>query len=104
MFAPRMALVSLIIIGIALGIAFGLVNTLFSLRTESGLTAAKLAGMSQAVGYLFACIGPMFFGILHDWTGQWIVSLSVLLVTGLAIMTIGSRSGRNTTIEKTLEP
>lgn len=104
MFAPRMALLSLILIGIALGIAFGLVNTLFSLRTESGLTAAKLAGMSQAVGYLFACIGPLFFGILHDWTGQWIVSLSVLLVTGLAIMTIGSRSGRNTTIEKTLEP
>ncbi|WP_086428911.1 CynX/NimT family MFS transporter [Staphylococcus cornubiensis] len=102
MFAPRMALISLIIIGIALGIAFGLVNTLFSLRTESGLTAAKLAGMSQAVGYLFACIGPLFFGILHDWTGHWVVSLLVLLVTGLAIMVIGARSGRNTTIEKTL--
>ncbi|UXS37187.1 MFS transporter [Staphylococcus delphini] len=100
MFAPRMALLSLILIGIALGIAFGLVNKLFSLRTESGLTAAKLAGMSQAVGYLFACIGPLFFGILHDWTGQWIVSLSVLLVTGLAIMTIGSRSGRNTLLKR----
>ncbi|REA94725.1 MFS transporter, partial [Staphylococcus pseudintermedius] len=78
MFAPRMVLVSLIILGMALGIAFGLVNTLFSLRTESGLTAAKLACISQAVGYLFACIGPMFLHILHDWTEQWIVSLSVL--------------------------
>ncbi|ARJ50694.1 CynX/NimT family MFS transporter [Staphylococcus lutrae] len=102
MTAPRMALVSLIIIGIALGIAFGLVNTLFSLRTESGLTAAKLAGMSQAVGYLFACIGPLFFGILHDWTGQWTVSLLVLLLTAIAVMIIGARSGRNTTIEATL--
>ncbi|AKS66207.1 CynX/NimT family MFS transporter [Staphylococcus coagulans] len=102
MFSPHLALVSLIIIGIALGIAFGLVNTFFSLRTESGLTAAKLAGMSQAVGYLFACIGPLFFGILHDVTGHWVFSLLILLLTAIAVMIIGARAGRNTTIEASL--
>ncbi|MBA8772997.1 CynX/NimT family MFS transporter [Staphylococcus coagulans] len=102
MFSPHLALISLIIIGIALGIAFGLVNTFFSLRTESGLTAAKLAGMSQAVGYLFACIGPLFFGILHDVTGHWVSSLLILLLTAIAVMIIGARAGRNTTIEASL--
>ncbi|MDR9833378.1 CynX/NimT family MFS transporter [Staphylococcus coagulans] len=102
MFSPHLALISLIIIGIALGIAFGLVNTFFSLRTESGLTAAKLAGMSQAVGYLFACIGPLFFGILHDVTGHWVFSLLILLLTAIAVMIIGARAGRNTTIEASL--
>ncbi|MFP4922035.1 CynX/NimT family MFS transporter [Staphylococcus coagulans] len=102
MFSPHLALVSLIIIGIALGIAFGLVNTFFSLRTESGLTAARLAGMSQAVGYLFACIGPLFFGILHDATGHWVFSLLILLLTAIAVMIIGARAGRNTTIEASL--
>ncbi len=102
MFSPHLALLSLIIIGIALGIAFGLVNTFFSLRTESGLTAAKLAGMSQAVGYLFACIGPLFFGILHDVTGHWVFSLLILLLTAIAVMIIGARAGRNTTIEASL--
>ncbi|NHA42057.1 CynX/NimT family MFS transporter [Staphylococcus schleiferi] len=101
-FSPHLALISLIIIGIALGIAFGLVNTFFSLRTESGLTAAKLAGMSQAVGYLFACIGPLFFGILHDVTGHWVFSLLILLLTAIAVMIIGARAGRNTTIEASL--
>lgn len=102
MFSPHLALISLIIIGIALGVAFGLVNTFFSLRTESGLTAAKLAGMSQAVGYLFACIGPLFFGILHDVTGHWVFSLLILLLTAIAVMIIGARAGRNTTIEASL--
>ncbi len=102
MFSPHLALISLIIIGIALGIAFGLVNTFFSLRTESGLTAAKLAGMSQAVGYLFACIGPLFFGVLHDVTGHWVFSLLILLLTAIAVMIIGARAGRNTTIEASL--
>ncbi|WP_281185756.1 CynX/NimT family MFS transporter [Staphylococcus schleiferi] len=101
-FSPHLALISLIIIGIALGIAFGLVNTFFSFRTESGLTAAKLAGMSQAVGYLFACIGPLFFGILHDVTGHWVFSLLILLLTAIAVMIIGARAGRNTTIEASL--
>ncbi|EPD49041.1 hypothetical protein HMPREF1208_01818 [Staphylococcus sp. HGB0015] len=101
-FSPHLALISLIIIGIALGIAFGLVNTFFSLRTESGLTADKLAGMSQAVGYLFACIGPLFFGILHDVTGHWVFSLLILLLTAIAVMIIGARAGRNTTIEASL--
>lgn len=97
-----MGLLSAILIGVASGLAFGLVNTFFSLRAEQGTTAAKLSGMSQSVGYLFAAIGPLFFGILHDISGSWILSLSILLITALAIMIIGAGAGKNKTIEQTL--
>ena len=96
------AFLGIILIGIASGLAFGLVNTFFGLRTENGLTAAKLSGMSQSVGYLFAAIGPLLFGILHDATNSWNTSFGILLVTSIIIMIIGSRAGRNITIEQTL--
>lgn len=99
---PNWAFLGIILIGIASGLAFGLVNTFFGLRTENGLTAAKLSGMSQSVGYLFAAIGPLLFGILHDATNSWNTSFGILLVTSIIIMIIGSRAGRNITIEQTL--
>ncbi|WP_239740121.1 MFS transporter [Mammaliicoccus sp. P-M59] len=102
MLQPNWAFFSIILIGIASGLAFGLVNTFFGLRTENGLTAAKLSGMSQSVGYLFAAIGPLLFGILHDATNSWNTSFGILLVTSIIIMIIGSRAGRNITIEQTL--
>ena len=103
LFSPQLALIATILIGVASGLAFGLVNTFFSLRTEHSQTSAKLSGMAQSVGYLFAAIGPLLFGILHDITGQWIGSLSILLITALLITLFGSQAGRNRTIEKTIE-
>ncbi|UXV32514.1 CynX/NimT family MFS transporter [Mammaliicoccus sciuri] len=99
---PNWAFLGIILIGIASGLAFGLVNTFFGLRTENGLTAAKLSGMSQSVGYLFTAIGPLLFGILHDATNSWNTSFGILFVTSIIIMIIGSRAGRNITIEQTL--
>ncbi|WP_323706361.1 CynX/NimT family MFS transporter [Mammaliicoccus sciuri] len=102
MLQPNWAFLGIILIGVASGLAFGLVNTFFGLRTENGLTAAKLSGMSQSVGYLFAAVGPLLFGILHDATNSWNMSFGILLVTSIIIMIIGSRAGRNITIEQTL--
>ena len=70
----------IILIGVASGLAFGLANTLFVVRTESGQTAAKLSGMAQSIGYLLAAIGPFLFGIFHDITHNWTLSLSVWLL------------------------
>ncbi|MDG0843823.1 MFS transporter [Staphylococcus equorum] len=97
---PHLAIISTILIGIAGGLAFGLVNTFFSLRTEHIQTSAKLSGMAQAVGYLVAAIGPLLFGILHDMTGEWTASLSILLITAIVITLFGSQAGRNRTIEQ----
>ncbi|NLK11659.1 MAG: MFS transporter [Staphylococcus equorum] len=98
--APHLAIISTILIGVAGGLAFGLVNTFFSLRTEHIQTSAKLSGMAQAVGYLVAAIGPLLFGILHDMTGKWTASLSILLITAIVITLFGSQAGRKRTIEQ----
>lgn len=103
LFKPEFALISIVLIGVASGIAFGLVNTFFSLRTEHSQTSAKLSGMAQSVGYIFAAVGPLLFGVLHDATGKWMASLSILLITSLLITLFGSQAGRNRTIEKTME-
>ena len=100
---PQLAIISTILIGVAGGIAFGLVNTFFSLRTEHSQTAAKLSGMAQSIGYLFAAMGPLLFGVLHDMTGTWIASLSILLFTAVIITLFGSQAGRNRTIEQSLQ-
>ncbi|WP_432724981.1 CynX/NimT family MFS transporter [Staphylococcus equorum] len=97
---PHLAIISTILIGVAGGLAFGLVNTFFSLRTEHIQTSAKLSGMAQAVGYLVAAIGPLLFGVLHDMTGEWTASLSILLITAIVITLFGSQAGRNRTIEQ----
>ena len=99
---PNWALISTIIIGISNGSAFGLVNTFFSLRTESSITSAKLSGMSQSIGYLLAAIGPLLFGVLHDITNGWTIPLMILLMTAVIITIFGSPSGNNKTIEETL--
>lgn len=98
--APHLAIISTILIGVAGGLAFGLVNTFFSLRTEHIQTSAKLSGMAQAVGYLVAAVGPLLFGILHDMTGKWTASLSILLITAIVITLFGSQAGRKRTIEQ----
>ncbi|MFQ3727508.1 MFS transporter [Staphylococcus equorum] len=98
--APYLAIISTILIGVAGGLAFGLVNTFFSLRTEHIQTSAKLSGMAQAVGYLVAAVGPLLFGILHDMTGKWTASLSILLITAIVITLFGSQAGRKRTIEQ----
>lgn len=102
MMFPKLAIISIIILGIANGLSFGLVNTFFSLKTEHANTAAKLSGMSQSVGYLFAAIGPLFFGILHDMSNSWFLSLTVLLITSLLMLIFSSKAGMNKTIEKQL--
>ncbi|OEK57553.1 CynX/NimT family MFS transporter [Staphylococcus equorum] len=98
--APNLAIISTILIGVAGGLAFGLVNTFFSLRTEHIQTSAKLSGMAQAVGYLVAAVGPLLFGILYDMTGKWTASLSILLITAIVITLFGSQAGRKRTIEQ----
>src|SRR5699024_4418997 len=74
LFSPQLALVATILIGVASSLAFGVVDTCFSLRAEHSQTSAKLSGMAHFVGYLFAAIGPVLFGLLHEVTGQWIGS------------------------------
>ena len=41
--------------------------------------------------------------LLYHFTGKWLASLSILLITACIITLFGSQAGRNRTIEETLQ-
>lgn len=54
-------------------------------RTRSTGGSGALSGFAQGVGYSLACVGPLLFGLLHDFTGAWLASFSLLGVWLLAL-------------------
>jgi CP family cyanate transporter-like MFS transporter len=50
---------------------------LINLRTHTTTVASALSSFVQGVGYIFAGIGPLFVGVLHEWTGGWTVPIWV---------------------------
>ncbi|MET0135748.1 MAG: MFS transporter, partial [Kibdelosporangium sp.] len=64
--APQHAVFWVVIIGLASGTCFVLALFFFTLRAADSVAAAALSGMAQSIGYLFAMIGPVLFGTLHD--------------------------------------
>ncbi len=86
------------VLGLAQGGSLGLGLAFIVLRTDSVLGAARLGGMSQAVGYLVAAIGPVGAGALHQLTGGWDATLLVLLVLAAVAAVAGWGAGRNRTV------
>ncbi len=82
-----------ILLGIGMSV-FSLALTVIALRARTGAETARLSGMAQGFGYLLAAVGPFVFGLLHDATGSWTVSLIVLLVVMVTQMIFGALSGR----------
>ena len=69
----------IIVTGIAAGAGFGLAVMFFVLRTATAHQCAQISGMAQSIGYLLAAFGPFLFGLLHDVTSSWNMSLIMLL-------------------------
>ncbi|KAA0967045.1 MFS transporter [Sporosarcina sp. ANT_H38] len=86
----------MIMIGIAGGAAFGLSMMFFSLRTRTPHEAADLSGMAQSFGYLLAAIGPVLFGLLHDFTSGWTVPMLIIIGATLIVFLSGMKAGKNT--------
>ncbi|WP_329582386.1 MFS transporter [Kitasatospora sp. NBC_01250] len=92
------AWISAAVLGLAQGGSLGLALAFIVLRTRSAAGAAQLGGMSQAVGYLIAAIGPVGGGALHQLTGSWTAVLVVLLVLAAAASVAGWGAGRDRTL------
>lgn len=91
-----------ILIGIAIGSAFGLATMFFVLRTHNAHQAAELSGMAQSVGYLLAAVGPILFGFIHDMAHSWTIPLLILIVGAILLFIVGMEAGSNnyvTTLE-----
>ncbi|MCQ9163315.1 CynX/NimT family MFS transporter [Arthrobacter sp. STN4] len=50
---------------------FPLALLLINHRTRTQHGAGALSGFGQGMGYGLACVGPLFFGLLRQWTGSW---------------------------------
>ncbi len=60
---------------------FPLALLLINHRTRTQLGAGALSGFSQGMGYTLACAGPLFFGLLRQWTGSWTAPFMFLFAT-----------------------
>jgi CP family cyanate transporter-like MFS transporter len=83
-----------ILIGLGMSV-FSLALTVIALRARTGADTARLSGMAQGFGYLFAALGPFLFGLLHDLAGGWTVPLAMLLGLLGVQMVFGALAGRH---------
>ncbi|SEM01717.1 MFS transporter [Paenibacillus sp. OK003] len=94
---------SLVTVGVALagvgaGASFGLVTMFFVLRTSDARQAAGLSGMAQSFGYMLAAVGPLLFGVLHDWTQGWTLPLLVQVLLAIVLLIAGINASKNRVI------
>jgi CP family cyanate transporter-like MFS transporter len=92
---PDLTLLWALVTGAGAGTLFLLALAFFSLRAADPRSSASLSGMGQSIGYLFAALGPVAVGLLHDATGGWTVPLAVLAVLAAVHAVAGLRAGRN---------
>ncbi len=66
---------------------FPLSLLLINHRTRTRTGAGALSGFSQGAGYALACTGPLFFGLLHEGTGSWLIPFLFLFATLVLLVT-----------------
>lgn len=88
-------ILSIALIGFALGGAFPLALSYIGLRARNANQAAELSGMTQSTGYILAAIGPLVIGYLYDMAHLWTVPLITLIGVSVLVMIFGMLSGRN---------
>jgi CP family cyanate transporter-like MFS transporter len=67
-----------LVLGFGLGMIIAFMLMLMILRAPDAQRASDLGGMAQGVGYLFASMGPIIAGAIHDLTGSWEVPFVVV--------------------------
>jgi CP family cyanate transporter-like MFS transporter len=92
-------LVWVAVFGVAQGGGFALALTLVVLRSARPLTAARLGGVAQCLGYLLAAAGPLVLGALHDATGGWTWPVALLLVLLVPMTAVGWGAARDAVVD-----
>ncbi|WP_353650380.1 MFS transporter [Nakamurella sp. A5-74] len=72
-----------ILLGLGGG-SFPTALTLIALRTRTPQGTLALSAFAQSAGYLIASVGPVLFGIIHDWTGGW--TWSLIAICGVLVV------------------
>ncbi|QOS80827.1 MFS transporter [Paenibacillus sp. JNUCC31] len=95
---PSLITVGVALAGVGAGASFGLVTMFFVLRTADARQAASLSGMAQSFGYMLAAVGPLLFGVLHDWTKGWTLPLLVQVIVAIVLLIAGIKASKNRVI------
>ncbi len=72
---------------------------LFNLRSRTPEGATSLSSFVQFIGYIFAAVGPYFFGLLKDMTGGWNTPWIFLCVMSVVMFVAGGLAMRNQYLE-----
>src|SRR5690606_11194280 len=82
-------------LGVFSGLSLGVSLTLMAQRARDHSASSVLSGMSQAVGYAIAAVGPALFGAVHALTGSWTLALIILVVSMVLQGVIGVFAARD---------
>ncbi|MFE6736472.1 CynX/NimT family MFS transporter [Microbacterium sp. NPDC057650] len=97
--APQAFLYGWVVLYGLTGIMFPMSLALLSIRARTHESAVALSGFVQSLGYGFAAIFPILFGVLHGATGGWQVPLLMMVVLLVAAVPAGIVIARPLTIE-----
>jgi CP family cyanate transporter-like MFS transporter len=98
LFAPRAAVLWMIVLGMGAGPGLILALSFMGLRAGNPTTAAALSLMAQSIGYLLAALGPIAFGFVHEYVGGWTAALLLAFALALVQGLCGYGAGRSTKI------
>ncbi|WP_120512288.1 MFS transporter [Photobacterium salinisoli] len=79
LFNQEAALIAGVLMGMGISLGFIMGMSMLNWCSTDANHASALSGMVQAVSYLVAAIGPVVFGYLHDLSGDWHFSLTILM-------------------------
>ncbi|MFJ7840187.1 CynX/NimT family MFS transporter [Lysinibacillus sphaericus] len=90
-----LAVLWMILLGLAGGASFALAMMFFTLRTRTAFEAADLSGFAQSLGYLLAAVGPILFGYLHDLFGGWDIAGWLFVAVTALLFFCSFRASKN---------
>lgn len=98
LFAPKAAVLWMVVLGAGAGPGLILALSFMGLRASNPITAASLSLMAQSIGYLLASLGPIAFGFVHEHVGGWSAALVLAFCIALVQGMCGWGAGRSAKI------
>ncbi len=93
--APDLAVLACVVTGFGFAATFPLSLTLVGSRASTSTQTTQLSALAQGWGYLIAAIGAFVFGYLKDLTGDWTISLWVLIGITFVQVISGAFAGKD---------
>jgi CP family cyanate transporter-like MFS transporter len=77
------SLLSGALIGIGMASTFPLSLALIAIKADTPQTTTLLSAISQGLGYLLAAAGTFAAGLLHLWSGGWVLTIGLFVALSL---------------------